>query len=175
MTSIDWIAIIGAMTGIIGTVLGVISMCDLLNKNRVKLRVTPGTAWASPSGAVLSAHTPAAPEHDPVGGRPPNRLAIEVVNLSSFAVTISDVGFGRVNAPRRCCLARPELADGRTWPARLESREALTAYCQVPSTKRDRDDFISLSDGVAYAQTQCDTVKYGSSAAFAKFVANRNF
>lgn len=166
MGATDWIAIIGAVTGIVGTVLGVVATYDLLSKNRVKLRVVPKVGWVNRRGAALTAEKPAAPEHDPTGGAPPNRLAVEVVNLSAFAVTISEVGFGRIEAPTRL-VPVPELADGETWPVRLESREAMTAYFRLPIQPTERK---ALADRLAYAQTDCGVVKHGTSPMFSQFV-----
>ena len=128
MTPTDCVAIIGAVTGIAGTVLGVIAVYDLLNKNRVKLRVIPKLAWVDHRGMAWTADRPAPAGHNPTGDDPPNRLAIEVVNLSAFAVTISQVGLGRVDAAKRGVFVVPELSLGKTWPVRLESREAVTAF-----------------------------------------------
>jgi hypothetical protein len=166
----DWIAVIGAVTGIVGTVLGLIATYDLLNKNRVKLRVVPKLAWVNRRGAALTAATPVLPEHDPTRGAAPNRLAIEVVNLSAFAVTISDVGFGRVDGPMRVSVPIPQLADGKTWPVRLESREAVTAFCNLPMTSAQASSLAGLAQRVAYAQTDCGAVRYGSSQVFSRFI-----
>ena len=172
MTSTDWIAIIGATTGIIGTVLGGISVYDLLNKNRVTLRVTPLLAWVNRSGAALTARVPARPECDPAGGQPPNGLAVEVVNLSIFPVTICEVGFRRTDASLRFFMFRPRLGDGRELPARLEPRQALTAYCDLPCAGREQADFLRACAGVAFAKTQCGSVACGRSPAFAGFLAS---
>ncbi|HUU86110.1 MAG TPA: hypothetical protein VM243_21645 [Phycisphaerae bacterium] len=166
MNVTDWLAIIGALLGAIGTGLGVITTWDLLSKNRVKLRVTPKAAWVNRDGTVLTAAAPAPAGYDPSGGRPPNQFAIHVVNLSSFAVTISEVGLGRRDGGLRTVFAFPELSDGRSWPVRLESREAVTAFCDPPPTPLPSP----LRDRVAYAATDCGVVKYGTSPGFDRFV-----
>jgi len=166
MNVTDWIAIIGAVTGVVGTVLGVITIADLLSRNRVKLRVTPKLAWVNRRGMVLTAEKPAPAGHDPTGGDPPNRLAVEVVNLSAFAVTISEVGVGRVVGRRRVFVV-PDLSDGKSWPVRLESREAVTAFLHLEAA---RDVISTSADRIAYSQTDCGVVKYGTSPMFDKFV-----
>ncbi len=167
MTATDWLAIIGALTGVAGTVMGVITTYDLFNKNRVKLRVTPKVGWVDKRGRALTAAVPMAAESDPVRGQPPNRLAIRVVNLSAFPVSVDDVGFGPIDGPSRFTIPFPELPEGISWPVRLESRQAVTAFCKIKNTER----LGALKKPVAYAQTDCGTVRYGTSPMFRKFIA----
>lgn len=154
-------AIIGAACGILGTVLGIINTWHQMSRTRVRLRVVPKLAWMIDAQNVLTADRPARDTEDPVRGRPPDRICIEIINLSAFPVTVSDVGFGRVNKARGS-LFRPELSPGRTWPVRLESRDSFTAYVAVGMTPRE----YALKAAVAYAKTDCGTTAYGTSPIF---------
>lgn len=158
-------AIVGAACGILGAVLGIINTWHQMSQTRVRLRVVPKLAWMIDAHNVLTADRPARDMKDPVRARPPDRVCIEVVNLSAFPVTVSDVGFGRVNEPRGI-LFRPELSPGKTWPVRLESRDSFTAYGAVGMTPRED----ALQAAVAYAKTDCGNTTYGSTPIFRDFV-----
>lgn len=54
-------------------------------------------------------------------------VCVEVINLSSFPVTISEIGFGR-RKDLRHFMYLPTLTNGKTWPPRLEARESVTAF-----------------------------------------------
>ena len=158
-------AIIGAACGILGAVLGIINTWQQVSRTRVRLRVVPKLAWMIDPQNVLTAERPARDTEDPVRGRPPDRVCIEIVNLSAFPVTVSDVGFGRVKEPRGI-LVRPELSPGKTWPVRLESRDSFTAYGASGMSPPQ----YALKAAVAYAKTDCGTTTYGSSPIFRDFV-----
>ena len=158
-------AIIGAGCGILGAVLGIINTWHQMSRTRVRLRVVPKLAWMIDSQNFLTADRPARGMEHSVRNRPPDRVCIEIINLSAFPVTVSDVGFGRVSEPRGI-LFRPELSPGKTWPVRLESRECFTAYGAAGMTPHE----CTLKDAVAYATTDCGTTTYGSSPIFKDFV-----
>lgn len=132
---------------VLGAVLGIINTWQGLDKNRLKLRVVPKHAI-------------------PVGGvNPKLTFCIEVTNLSTFPVTVSDVGVFYTGTDERGSIIQPVLSDGGTWPRRLEPRSSVTIYSQKPSSKADRK--ISC----AYAKTDCGHTKTGTSPAL-KQIAN---
>lgn len=88
----------------IGAVLGFINTCNALERQRVLLRITP-------SYFVLQ------------GGE--LHVAIEVLNLSPFPVTISEIGF-EVKGGNKC-IHTGKLTNGKLLPSRLESRDEITA------------------------------------------------
>ncbi len=63
-------------------------------------------------------------------------FSIEVVNLSNFALTISEAGFTIDNRMaqkgRRAAVVQPIVIDGKAWPRRLEAREAVSVYFHRP-------------------------------------------
>ncbi len=129
---------------LLGAVLGIMNTWNAISQKRVRLRVRPLLAIPKPNGA--------------------NMFCIEVVNLSAFSVVIHDVGFTTnwrgVRKGRRLAVLSPILHDGKPWPRRLESRDAVSVYFPpgdvVKHSKRIRK---------AYARTACGEVAYGASPA----------
>lgn len=158
-------AVVGAVCGVLGAVLGVMNTWNQMSKNRVRLRVVPKLAWFLDSSNVLTTHLSSTETDSPLRSRPPDRLGIEVVNLSAFAVTVSDVGFGRLRATRAIALL-PELSTGKSWPVRLESRDSFTAYFRADQSLPEP----VLKHPVAYAETDCGAVTYGKSPALRQYV-----
>ena len=145
-----------AMAGI-GAVLGIINTLHQLNLNRVKLRVVPKSAVAS--GGVMIHNRD---EH--LRGSGP---CIEVINLSAFPVTISEVGYTLTGTKLRAGVGNPALFDGKPWPRRLEPRESVTAYVVEPR--------YAARIKKAFARTECGVTRYGTSPALKqlKAIANR--
>jgi len=151
-------AIIGAVSGVVGTVLGIINICHSLSTNCVRLKVLPKIAFMIDRNNVLTFDNPTNRCISLLKDKVPYRLCVQVTNLSAFPLTISDVGFGNIKETRGIIIA-PELTPGKTWPARLESRESVTAYSSVGAVL----DPEVLKKTVAYARTDCGKVKYGTS------------
>ena len=133
--------------GAVGAALGIVNTYVLLNSRRVRLRVTPKSAQLA-DGAVLT--HPGRLLNSPV-------MAIEVINLSSFPVTVSGVGLKLRNGSR-LAWTEPIFLDGKPWPRRLEAREAVTAYASIQS--------LSPIATRAYVQTDCGEERTGTSRAF---------
>lgn len=130
------IAVLGAVLGVINTWVG-------LSKERVKLSVIPKHAI-------------------PVGGAPENlQFCIEVVNLSAFPVTISEIGVFYKGTDHRSVIPNPVTSDRGPFPRRLESRSAVTLYserpCSVVNDKKMK---------CVFAKTDCGVVQKGNSPAF---------
>lgn len=127
---------------VLGAVLGVINTWHALDKTRVKLRVRPMEAI-------------------PVGGADPNlTFCIEITNLSSFAVTVHDVGVFYKGTTSRGSYTHPVLIDGKGWPRRLEPRSSVTVYGLPPNTRPGRPL------DTAYARTECGVTRTGTSPFF---------
>lgn len=139
----DFVTIILAT---IGTVLGCVNTVDLLNRRRVRLRVVPKSAVPHHGGALT-----ASTKHLPGG-----EVCIEVINLSSFPVTIDEVGF-TLPGRTRLAVIEPILPDSGGWPRRLEPREAVTVYADTTT--------LSPNIGKAYARTACGVTRFGKSPA----------
>lgn len=93
------------------------------------------------------------------------RLCIEVVNRSTFPITVSDIGLTLWFSRQRLALIQPIIIDGKPWPRRLKSRETVTAYFS-PSVISD-PRFISARR--AYAKTDCGEYRYGNSKALSAY------
>jgi hypothetical protein len=92
---------------VVGAVLGVINTWRSLDRDRIKLRIVPKVAY--PVGMTDT--------------RP--RLCIEVINLSSFPVTVAEVGFLLRGSDKKLVLIQPIFADGGSFPRRLEGRSGF--------------------------------------------------
>jgi hypothetical protein len=126
---------------VLGAILGLLNTWQNFDKARVKLIVRP--KHAIPYGAA----------------DPRITFCIEVTNLSSFPVTVSEVGVLYHRTSSRGAIIRPILADGGSWPRRLESRSSVTIYSQNPaegSNHRIR---------CAYATTECGVTRRATTPA----------
>ena len=132
---------------VVGAVLGLINTWHTLDKNRVKLKVVPKRAI--PYGAA---------DHR-------LSLCIEVTNLSSFPLTIDEVGVFFHRTDKRAAVISPVLMDNGPWPRRLEPRSSISIYSQLPEAREGR------KMRCAYARTQCGRTAEGTSPAF-KQIAN---
>src|SRR3546814_14458946 len=93
----------------LGAFLGVMNTWQAINRDRVRLRVRPLSVMAIATGD--------------------QGYGIEVVNLSSFPVTVEEVGF-TLNARsatrgERLVVLVPINSDGGPWPRRLEPRTTV--------------------------------------------------
>lgn len=105
---------------ILGAVLGLINTWKAYDRDRVKIRVVPAIAFGV--GAT------------PLGEQP--TLCMKIINLSAFAVTISEVGFLLDGSERRLVIGHPIIVDDGPFPRRLDARTAFTVYC-APGTERE--------------------------------------
>src|SRR5512146_501897 len=94
----------------LGAVLGVLNTWKAIDRDRPKLRVVPKHAI-------------------PLGGADPRlRMSIEIINLSTFPMTVDEVGVLYHGTNKRAPVLQPVLNDGGAWPRRLDPRSAVTAY-----------------------------------------------
>ena len=63
-------------------------------------------------------------------------------------------------------LIRPEVTEGKRWPARLEPREAITVFAPLGEKLHP----AVMSEAVAYASTDCGITQYGTSPIFEAYV-----
>jgi hypothetical protein len=121
---------------------------NAMNQQRVRVRVTP--------------HFITSMEGQPMG------VSIDVINLSTFSLTIEEIGF--MSGRRRVPLLSAQLRDGGSLPRRLEPRESISAMFGPR-------DFgippVRLGDG--YVRTSCGRTISGNSPAgwqFSKIMAD---
>jgi hypothetical protein len=134
---------------VLGAGLGIINTWHSLRSARVRIRVIP--KWA------LTA--------DWTG------LSIDVVNLSNFPVTITEVGFtlerGLSRLPRRVPIPSSAVMQGPTLPVLLQPREALDIVFSCEWVG-------SLQIHEAYALTASGEIARGRSGALRQFCARGN-
>ena len=139
----DWQGAIVFGIAILGAVLGVLNTWQAMRRDRLRLRVRPlNTVLLDAEGMGF---------------------AIEVTNLSMFAVTIEEIGFSLGSpAPKgtRGIIPFPRATDGGPWPRRLESRSSVTLHFDRPP-----DPQFRRSIRRAYAKTTCGEFAYGSTPA----------
>jgi len=126
----------------LGAVLGIINTWHALDQRRVRLRVVPKIAFA------------------PGGEFGETMGCIEVVNLSSFPVSISEIGFtidGDPRKHRRLAILEPLTPDRQPIARTLEARHGVTGYFSL--------NRMEPSIQKAYVRTECGEVAYGSSPA----------
>jgi hypothetical protein len=125
----------------VGAVLGIINTLYNLNQRRLKLKVSPSHLIPPDTERILH--------------------GIGVTNLSTFAVTIQEVGMTiRWHHPlkKRAAIIHPLVLDGGSWPRRLEPRESVTLGFDPAGF---RGSFPRV-----YAWTACGEFRYGTSPAF---------
>lgn len=98
-------------------------------------------------------------------------FAIEAVNLSSFPVTIVNVGFEVRNQDRRMMIVSPILGDNGRWPRRLEQREAVTVYGLLLPIVNDPG---APKIKNAFVKTSCGTTCRGTSGALKGLIEYAN-
>lgn len=150
-SGVDWFkvaAIVGAGSGVIGTVLSVINMVRDWRRQRVRLRVIP-LLRRSLGNAIFSDRENIMDDAWP---------AVEVSNLCEFPVTISEVGFTKSGDDGRLAI----LPEPGELPKRLEARSSTT----VTATRQ-----VGFPCGAekAYARTECGHTWYGDSPVLKKW------
>jgi hypothetical protein len=141
----DTVTLKDAMTlgvALVGAILGVMNTWNALSQRRVRLRVTRmflSTARGEPFGA-----------------------SIEIVNLSSFPLTIAEIVFKSRRG--KVVLISPRFLDGDGLPRQMASREAVSAKFGpsdfgIPPVRLRR----------AYARTACGRTITGNSPAGRQF------
>lgn len=144
-------AIVGAICGVGGLLLGWFNFIHTLYQGKVKLKVIPKRAIRAAPAIVITTH-------NALENSNPSWLCIEVINLSTFPITIAAVGFGHVKQTRQTLIA-PNTGSGKPLPRRLEPREAETFYAN-PSAELDP---TLMTRPIAYATTDSDETFYGTS------------
>lgn len=129
------IAVVGALLGIINTV-------HNLDKDRVKIRVQPVLAIMM-----------GIPQRDE------EYTGVQITNLSSFSISIHDVGFLLQKTDKRAAIVNPLTANGEvSLPFELGSRKKETFYTKLDSLIRDAGLLKC-----AYCFTSCGTEVFGNS------------
>jgi hypothetical protein len=154
-----WETVITLAVALLGAVLGVLSTCWQFNNSRVKLRVHFFFAVKFSDGFIRQMPMPIQNFREFILSHPgePLYLSVEIINLSSFAVTINEIGFcdKNISDHRRFVAVAPEVIDEGAWPRRLVSRDAVVIYTLIGTKLETLVKYKKL-----YAKTACGEVKY---------------
>lgn len=127
------VAIIGAVTGVLGTGIAFWTAYRQIADDKVKLRV--GAGW------FITPETRETPS-----------LAISVTNLSKFPVTLRETGLLTQGDTMRSISIRYTLSTGGRFPVRMEPRTSISVYYD-PGFLASPDN---RSASCAYAVTDCE-------------------
>lgn len=120
------------ISGAVSALMSVLTFGNNVGRQQAKLKVTPNVVVTPPYGVM-----------------------IEVVNLSSFEVEITEIGLNRRDGKRYSLLGAP-LTNGQTLPYRLQSRSAVSAYFSA-------QDIDINAATTAFARTSCGKIQKGDS------------
>ena len=161
-------AIVGAGTGIGALSLSIVNTCMQHSKNRVKLRIVPKIAHKGERDDIWVTSGFPFPETMNAIKEKQHRLCVEVTNLSSFAVTIQQVGFGKfklvedgINIPFPIVMKNKGC-----WPLKLESRESDLLMLKTG----DDIPIDNLDKNCAFVATECGHIAYGTSCVFNAYI-----
>jgi len=159
---------------LLGAALGILNTWRSFDRDRIKLRVTP--KFYMPVGSkniVSSATLPSSKsslyERNPNLHEQISELCIEVINLSTFPVTISEVGFRCRGTHDKFLLHDYFVLDGGSkLPRRLEPHTSVTLY--APRSEAGKTIYPDLR--CAYALSDSGVSFKGTSQAL-KTIAKR--
>jgi len=155
-----------SVAALTGMVLGIWNLFSDRRKQKVRLKVTPKSVSHIGQMTDGSHKFKYSTSEFSIQGEP-DQLAVEVVNMSEFPVTISEVGLHVPKRKKRFSVPRPEIMDGGSWPRRLESREKVIAFIDWSSLiDHEETNLIKC----AYAKTDCGAYVKGNSGAMKSFI-----
>jgi hypothetical protein len=141
----DWLQTLTLGIAVIGAVLGILNTWRAYSSDRVRIRVRPSWALLTGGGEVL---------------------AVEVVNLSTFAVTVTALGFTKLHSSSHAQVISPTLSTGDCLPKRLDPRTGFTALV-------DPREFMKITAvDEAYVRTACGETVTGGRVAIANALHN---
>ena len=136
-------AIVGATCGLLGAILGIINIWHKMRRDKIRLKIIP--IHVIPVRSIASANVD---------------FGIEVVNLSEFAITITDVGFILSNKKKATLSPVDSIDQPQKLPVRLEPRTSYKKYFSKSVIDTGRAGIKS-----AYANTECGETLTGTSGA----------
>jgi hypothetical protein len=106
----EWMIYFTFAAAMLGAILGIIKLWKSINRDKIKLKVIP--RHAIPVGSTDSSI---------IG-------SIEVINLSLFTITLSEIGLSLKDTEERLQLINPLLSECGKLPMRLEAKASITAF-----------------------------------------------
>lgn len=155
--SVTWLDIVTLLFAGVGALLGLINTAYLLwSRHWVRLKVIPKFGKLASGGYLSSSRRLFEGATEP---------SIDVVNLSSFPITIIEVGYTLRDTSieeRRLAAPSPLVTDQKPWPRKLDPRESVTAHLEA--------EVLREPIHKAYARTSSGEVRYGQSSALDEFI-----
>jgi len=151
--------IVIAIAAFTGMGLGIYNLWSEKQKDKVKLEIIPKSIkqkGVSTSGQEFVYTT--ANEYN--FNQATRLYAFEIINHSKFDITIDEIGFFNSKTNGRDCIPEPIIRDDGKWPRKLEPRESVTVYADLPSILNIKHlPFITS----AFAKTSCNYTETGTS------------
>jgi hypothetical protein len=144
---------------IVGAGLGIMNTWKSFDRDRIKLVVVPKAFARTKQGIIISSNSDAMTEN--MSG-----FCIEVVNLSAFALTISEVGFQLRNG-HRAVLSKHVLNDQSMLPQRIEPHASVTVFSSHPLGEVTE---LLWNANMAYATTESGVLQTGTSPFFRSMI-----
>ena len=139
MVGSDFVSYVAVSLGAVGSVLSIINTINALSQRKVHLKVSPAQAIIPNSNTVL--------------------VSVDVTNLSTFPITVNEIGMTIHRSKSRVVVFQPTVIDGGPFPRRLEPRESV---CLLFDPKEASGEYV----GKTYAKTACGVLATGTSPAF---------
>jgi hypothetical protein len=134
---------------LVGAVLGIINTWRAINHDKPRVKVLPKRAI--PFGDIDERIN----------------FCIEAINLSTFALTITEMGILHRGTESRTALRSQLTFDNGSWPRRLEPRSSVTVYAQSGSITSE------YPIRCAYAKTDCGLTFKGTSGALKQLAKSK--
>lgn len=154
--------IITIMAAFVGMGLGIYNFWIERSKKKVKILVKPKAVIQRFRNSETGAPGVLTSENEFIKEPIDQHFAIEAVNLSSFPVTIDNVGFELDMEDKRKMIVQPVLMDEGKWPRRLDQRESVMVYGSLPNILGNPDTCRIRN---AFVETSCGTICRGTSGA----------
>jgi hypothetical protein len=154
--------IIVALAAFVGMGLGVYNFLNERRKTKVHLRVTPLSVLEKYENSIKTSENTFNPNVK-------TRLfGIEIVNLSSFDVTIDSIGFLPSKGNDIITIITPIiLSSNKEFPRKLEPRESVTIYSNLDALIHFDSAYLIKT---AFAKTACGHRATGKSKALDELV-----
>lgn len=157
--------IILGVSALVGLILAIYKLIRSVNKEKIIIKIIPKTVLGdsfknstSKKGLILS-----------------NRdfyirhwlFAFEIINKSSFPVTINEIGFVARGKKKWFSIPNPMLQKERSWPIELKPRSSEIVCAKLNSVLSVAKNYKIR---FAYVKTACDHIFYGKSRALEKLI-----
>lgn len=137
---LDWIQIVTLIIAMVGAVLGLVNTWRTFSNDRVRVRVKPAYSLLTDGSEFLS---------------------IEVINLSTFAVTVTSFGFTVRGGSANLFMPDFRLSTPDSLPKRVEPRESFAIFLRPGGTfygdfEKAELAFVTLASGERPTSTAHD-------------------